>query len=495
MNILMIYPKFPDTFWSFKHALSFVGKKSHFPPLGLMTVAGLLPRQWNKRLVDLNVRKLRDKDLAWADCAFISAMVVQTESAREIVSRCRAANLKVVAGGPLFTMEHEEFEGVDHFVLNEAEITLPEFLKDLEENRARRIYSTVDFADMNDTPPPVWDLIDMKHYQAMEIQYSRGCPFNCDFCNITSLLGHRVRTKSTEQILTELNGLYIAGWRGSVFFVDDNFIGNRRHLKSDLLPRLIAWRQDKRGITFHTEASINLADDQALMDQMVEAGFDAVFVGIETPEEASLAECSKKQNEHRDLIGDVKKIQRSGLQVQGGFIVGFDSDKPSVFGRQIEFIQKSGIVTAMVGILQAPKGTRLYQRMEQEGRLRGKASGDNVKCSTNIVPAMDLDLLQKGYREILNHIYTPRHYYERVRTLLREYRPPKVRCLPPRPKLRALVQSVFRLGILGKERLHYWRLLFWTFFRRPALFSLAVTLAVTGYHFRKVCELRAREAL
>ena len=313
MNILMIYPKFPDTFWSFKHALSFVGKESSFPPLGLMTVAGLLPGQWHKRLVDLNVRKLHDKDLAWADYAFISGMVVQMESAREIVARCNKANLKVVAGGPLFTMEHEEFEGVDYFVLNEAEITLPQFLKDLKRNRARRIYSTVDFADMNGTPPPAWELIDMKHYHAMEIQYSRGCPFNCDFCNITSLLGRRVRTKSTEQIMTELNGLYSAGWRGTVFFVDDNFIGNKHHLKSDLLPRLIAWRKDKRGITFHTEASINLADDQELMDLLVEAGFDAVFVGIETPDEASLAECNKKQNEHRDLIGDVKKIQRAGL--------------------------------------------------------------------------------------------------------------------------------------------------------------------------------------
>jgi radical SAM superfamily enzyme YgiQ (UPF0313 family) len=489
MNILMIYPEFPDTFWSFKYALSFVGKKSSFPPLGLMTVAGLLPGQWHKRLVDLNVRKLHDKDLAWADYAFISGMVVQMESAREIVARCNKANLKVVAGGPLFTMEHEEFRGVDYFVLNEAEITLPQFLKDLERNQARRIYSTVDFADMNDTPPPAWELIDMKHYHAMGIQYSRGCPFNCDFCNITSLLGRRVRTKSTEQIMTELNGLYSAGWRGTVFFVDDNFIGNKHHLKSDLLPRLIAWRKGKRGITFHTEASINLADDQELMDLLVEAGFDAVFVGIETPDEASLAECNKKQNEHRDLIGDVKKIQRAGLQVQGGFIVGFDSDKPSVFSRQIEFIQKSGIVTAMVGILQAPTGTQLYQRMEKEGRLRGKASGDNVEGTTNIVTVMDLDLLRKGYREILNHIYAPRHYYERIRTLLREYRAPKISYLPPRPKLMALLRSVYRLGILGKERLHYWRLLFWTIFRRPALFSLAITLAISGYHCRKVCEL------
>jgi radical SAM superfamily enzyme YgiQ (UPF0313 family) len=271
--------------------------------------------------------------------------------------------------------------------------------------------------------------------------------------------------------------------------VDDNFIGNKGNLKSDLLPRLIAWQKAKKGITFQTEASINLADDQELMELMVEAGFDTVFVGIETPDDLSLAECNKKQNENRDLVQDVKKIQRAGLQVQGGFIVGFDSDKSSVFRRQIEFIQKSGIVTAMVGLLQAPKGTNLYQRMEEQGRIRGSTSGDNVEGTTNIVPIMDIDRLLKGYREILNHIYAPRYYYERIRTLLREYRMPKAMCLPPRSDLLALLRSIYRLGIVGKERLHYWKLLLWTSFRKPALIPLAVTLAISGYHFRKVCEL------
>jgi len=230
-----------------------------------------------------------------------------------------------------------------------------------------------------------------------------------------------------------------------------------------------------------------------LMDLMAEAGFDTVFVGIETPDDASLAECNKKQNEHRDLVADVKKIQRAGLQVQGGFIVGFDSDKPSVFRRQIDFIQRSGIVTAMVGLLQAPKGTPLYQRMEKEGRLRGAASGDNVEGTTNILPVMDYDRLREGYREILNYIYAPRHYYKRIRTLLREHRTPRVRCMPTRSDLMALARSTYRLGIVGKERLQYWKLLLWTSFRRPVLFPLAVTLAISGYHFRKVCELHVRQ--
>ena len=493
MNILLLYPKFPDTFWSYKHALSFVGKKASFPPLGLLTVAGMLPEEWNKKLVDLNVAELRESDLAWADYAFISGMSVQKQAARKLLTRCQKADLKVIAGGPLFTMDHEEFEGVEHFILNEAEITLPLFLDDFAKGRAERIYATEDFADMSQTPPPAWELADMKSYHGMVVQYSRGCPFNCDFCNITALLGRRVRTKSTRQIINALDSLYTRGWkRGSLFFVDDNFIGNKHHLKTDLLPALIDWRKDKQGITFQTEASINLADDPELMILMVKAGFEAVFVGIETPDDESLAECSKRQNETRTLVQDVKKIQRAGIQVQGGFIVGFDSDTPSIFQRQIDFIQQSGIVTAMVGLLQAPKATKLFQRMEKEGRIIGAASGDNVEGNTNIVPKMDLDRLLKGYREVLNHIYEPRHYYERIATLLREYSPRKAVCLPGRADLLAFLRSIYRLGIFGKERLYYWKLLLWTSFRRPSLLPLAVTLAISGYHFRKVCELHVR---
>ncbi len=492
MKILMIYPEFPDTFWSFKHALSFVGKKASVPPVGLLAVAGLIPDEWEKRLVDLNVSKLRDRDLEWADYAFISALVVQQESAREVITRCNLAELKVVAGGPLFTMEHESFSGIDHFILNEAEITMPQFLSDLKENSARKVYSTDAFGEMSSSPTPQWDLVKMKYYHSMAIQYSRGCPFNCDFCNITSLLGRRVRTKSTSQILAELNGLYDIGWRGNVFFVDDNFIGNKHHIKTDLLPKLIEWQEGRKGITFQTEASINLADDKELMQLMFQAGFQAVFVGIESTSDTSLAECNKKQNEHRDLVEDVKKIQRAGLQVQGGFIVGFDSDTSSIFRKQIEFIQKSGIVTAMVGLLQAPRGTQLYKKMKDAGRINGVTSGDNVEGTTNIVPQMNIDQLLKGYHEILDHIYSPKHYYARVKTLLKEYRTPKISTRLSSSSITALLRSFYRLGIIGKERIYYWKLLLWTSFRRPSLFTMAVTLAISGYHFRKVCEMRVR---
>ena len=492
MKTLLIYPEFPDTFWSYKHALSFVGKRASLPPLGLLTVAGLLPDSWEKRIVDLNVRRLRGKDLAWADCAFISGMAVQKAFAHKIIARCKDAGLMVVAGGPLFTMEHEEFPTVDHFVLNEAEITLPMFLDDLRLGRPKRFYATEAFADMKHSPAPRWELTDLRHYHAVGVQYSRGCPFNCDFCNITSLLGRRVRTKSAKQMIAELDALYSRGWRGRVFFVDDNFIGNKHQLKSEMLPRLIAWRKGKQSITFQTEASINLADDPELMAMMSEAGFDTVFVGIETPDDDSLAECSKKQNEHRDLEEDVKSIQRAGIQVQGGFIVGFDHDGPSVFRRHIDFIQKSGIATAMVGMLQAPKGTRLYERMAGEGRLRDEWTGDNVAGTTNIVPRMDLARLREGYHEILHHIYSPRHYYRRVRTLLREYRAPHGWRFPPAVEIMALFRSIVRLGILGRERFEYWKLMLWASFRRPTLIPLAVTLAISGYHFRRVCELHVR---
>ena len=489
MRVLFVYPEFPDTFWSFKHALKFIRKKAGAPPLGLLTVAALLPEEWEKRLVDLNVSHLTAKDLAWADYVFVSAMVVQRHSARDLIARCKEAGVKVVAGGPLFTMEHENFPEVDHFVLNEAELTLPPFLADLAAGCAQRLYTTTEFPDIRQTPAPLWHLADLKHYETVSIQFSRGCPFNCDFCNVTALLGHRPRTKTAAQIIAELDGLYALGWRKNVFFVDDNFIGNKKQLKSEVLPALIRWRKGKSGMPFNTEVSINLADDDELMQLMAQAGFDTVFVGIETPNEDSLIECSKTQNKGRDMVESVKRLQRAGLQVQGGFIVGFDSDPPSIFQQQIDFIQKSGVVTAMVGLLQAPPGTRLYERMKSEGRLVSEMSGDNVDGSTNIIPKMGLETLREGYRKILDQIYAPRVYYERVLTFLREYRPPKIRVRLDLQHILALVRSIYQLGIRDVARKHYWRVFFWTLFRRPRLFPLAITLSIYGFHFRQVIQL------
>jgi len=490
MKVLMIYPEFPDTFWSFKHALNFVRKSASTPPLGLLTVAAMLPGAWELRLVDMNVRALRDADLQWADCAFISAMIVQRPSAEDAIARCKAAGLSVVAGGPLFTAEHEQFPSVDHFVLNEAELTLEPFLADFAAGRAQRVYTTDQFADMHSSPVPRWDLVERSQYATLSIQFSRGCPFDCEFCNITALYGRRPRVKSVGQVIAELDLLYETGWRSNVFFVDDNLIGNRRYLKEELLPGIIAWRKGKSGMPFNTEASINLADDPELMRLMAEAGFDCVFIGIETPEEDSLAECNKKQNLGRDLVADVKRIQRAGLQVQGGFILGFDSDTPRTFQRQVDFIQASGIVTAMVGLLQALPATRLWERMAREGRLMGDASGNNVAALTNIRPAMPLEALYAGYHAVLGRLYAPEQYYARVITFLREFKAPTVTAPLDREQLRALFRSIGRLGIAGKERVYYWKLLVWTLFRRPRLLPVAVTLSIYGYHFRRLCELQ-----
>lgn len=496
MNVILIYPEFPDTFWSFKHALRFIRIRASSPPLGLLTVASMLPPEWKKRLVDTNVRRLTREDLEWADYAFISAMTVQRQFAHEVITRCKEAGVTVVAGGPLFTTEQEQFEAVDHFVLNEAELTLPAFLDDLQQGRAKRVYTTSGFADILKSPVPQWELADLKSYSTMSVQFSRGCPYNCEFCNVTALFGRRPRTKSSQQVIAELESLYDLGWRGGVFFVDDNLIGDKRRLKNDLLPALIEWRKNKAGFSFNTQVSIDLADDEQLLKMMVEAGFRVVFIGIETPDEDSLAECSKKQNMKRDLVENVRRIQRAGLQVQGGFIVGFDNDSPVTFQRLVNFIQKSGIVTAMVGLLQAPPGTKLYERMKRAGRLLDRMSGDNVDGTTNIIPVMNLDVLRSGYKNLMQSIYSPEVYYQRVKTFLREYKAPGIEVPLDfehfSKYMLAFVRSIFRLGVLGKERVQYWKLFFWTLFRRPKTLPLAIAFAIYGYHFRKICELRVR---
>ena len=360
MRILLVYPQYPDTFWSFKHALKFISKKAAFPPLGLLTVAAMLPKVWEKKLIDMNITNLSGRDIKWADYVFISAMAVQKESVRYVINKCKRFNVKIVAGGPLFTTGYQEFDGVDHFVLNEAEVTLPHFLKDLENQCAKHVYTSDRWPDIRTTPIPRWELADMARYSSLSVQYSRGCPFDCEFCDITVLNGRVPRTKDKDQLLRELDTLYVRGWRSSVFVVDDNFIGNKRKLKEEILPAIIEWMKKKKyPFALFTEASINLSDDEKLMRLMVEANFNAVFVGIETPNEESLAECGKFQNKNRDLVASVRKLQNHGLEVQGGFILGFDSDPHSIFEDQISFIQRSGIVTAMVGLLNAPPGKTL----------------------------------------------------------------------------------------------------------------------------------------
>ena len=491
MKILFVYPKYPDTFWSFKHILRAISKKAAFTPLGLLTVAAMLPGGWEKRLVDMNVTLLTDDDIRWADYVFVSAMSVQKESAQEVISRSNELGVKIVAGGPLFTTGYDEFEGVDHFVLGEAEATLPPFLRDLENGSPRHLYTSRSRPDMSHTPVPLWSLIDMKKYSSMSLQYSRGCPYDCEFCDIIVLNGHKPRTKTSKQVIDELEAIYNLGWRQGVFIVDDNFIGNKKKLKLETLPAITDW-MSKRKYPFDlfTEASINLADDEELMQFMTQAGFNRVFIGIETPNEDSLIECNKYHNQKRDLVASVKKIQNNGLEVQGGFIVGFDSDPLSIFKSQINFIQNSGITTAMVGLLNAPRGTRLYQRLKQENRLLQSISGDNMDGSLNFIPKMDYETLISGYKNILNTIYSPKVYYERVKTFLKEYKPSRIK-RPSRLQFyhfKALLNSVWSLGIREKGRRYYWKLFLSTLLKRPRFFPMSIELALYGFHFRKVVE-------
>lgn len=486
MKALLVYPQCPETFWSFRWALRFVLRKATQPPLGLLTVGAMLPREWDKRLVDMNVTRLRDRDLAWADLVFISAMSIQAGSAREVIDRTHAAGVRVVAGGPLFTTAPEEYPDVDYLLLNEAEAVLPQFLSDLRRGEPRRVYSREEYLPLQQTPVPLWELVDMRKYSAMNVQYSRGCPFDCEFCDIGVLFGRKVRVKSKDQLLTELDVLYHHGWRGSVFLVDDNFIGQKHRLKAEVLPALIEWSERRgRPFDFETEVSVNLADDKELMDLMIQAGFDSVFVGIETTNEESLKECGKAQNLNRDLLESVRRMQAAGLQVKAGFILGFDHDPPSIFERISLFIQQSGIVSAMVGLLNVPRNTRLHRRMESEGRMLAEFTGDNTVFSTNFRPKMGYDRLMDGYRLVIRRIYSVGPYYKRVRTFLKQYTPPRLRVRVSARNLFAWCGSVIRLGILGRERWQFWKLYLWTLARRPRLLPTAVTMAIYGFHFRK----------
>ena len=488
MNVLMIYPKYPDTYWSFKHALKFISKKAAVPPLGLITVSAMLPKEWEKKLIDLNIEKLADQDIFWADYIFLSGMYVQKDSVNEILETCKKYNAKIIAGGPLFTQDYDNYPQIDHFILNEAEITLPKFLTDLENNKLQRIYQTDAYADLSDTPVPDYHLLKMDDYAFMNMQISRGCPFNCDFCEITALLGHKVRMKSKEQVISELQTLYNLNWRGPVAVVDDNFIGNKNVVKNSILPTMKSWMDGhKHPFTFNAQTSINLADDAQLLKLMRNAGFMSTFIGIETPDEESLKSCHKVQNENRDLVANVKQIQEAGLQVSGGFIVGFDSDTTTVFQRQVDFIQKSGIVSAMVGLLNAPKNTQLYRQMEEENRLTVDATGSNTDFTMNFVPKMNNKELIEGYQYIINSIYKEKPYYQRIRRLLNNYRPVKVgKNQFDFSQIIAFFKSVFVLGMVNKGRYEYWKFIVWTLVKRPNLFIDAVTLAVYGYHYRLV---------
>ena len=490
MKILLVYPEFPDTYWSFRHALSFEGKRSAYPPLGLLTVSALLPDAWERRLVDMNIQPLKPSDIMWADMVFASAMIVQKDSLRRVVDLCKAEGKRVVIGGPYATTGAKHLPQADHIFLGEAETTLPEFIRDLERGAPKRIYQAAERPALSATPIPDFDLADIRRYSAMPVQYSRGCPFQCEFCDIIEIYGRVPRTKSNEQMLAELDALLRVGWRGTVFIVDDNFISNKRNVKR-LLPVLADWSERHgRPFSFITEASVNLAEDDELLDGMRSAHFHRVFLGIETPVEASLKEAQKGQNMRRDLLDSVRKIQSYGMEVMAGFIVGFDNDPDDIFERQIEFIRESAIPLAMVGLLTALPDTQLWRRLDREGRLLLESTGNNTDCTLNFVPKMDATRLIEGYKSIMRAIYSPGEYYQRALNSLERV----VAGAPESQRNRfasdvaTLFRIVLALGVRDRARGDFWRYLRRALTQHREKFADAMRLAAVGYLFRKLTE-------
>jgi radical SAM superfamily enzyme YgiQ (UPF0313 family) len=486
MNILLVSPLTPDTFWSFSHVMRLIGKKAAFPPLGLLTVAAMLPRQWNLRLVDLNVKALSDGDIEWAEAVFISAMIVQETSVRLVIGRCKARNKPVVAGGPLFTTGGDRFPQVTCCVVGEAEDLMATLVADLSAGCLKPRYQATSRPDVTKTPLPRWDLINTRHYVTLSIQSSRGCPFDCEFCDITAIYGRLPRVKTQTQMSAELDAVLATGWGGGVFVVDDNFIGNKVKTKG-LLRAMIAWRANSNArLNFSTEASMNLADDLELLDLMVQAGFKTVFIGIESPQPESLAECKKVQNTRRDLAAGVRIIHNAGMQVMGGFIVGFDSDRAGIFERQRKFIQEAGVATAMVGLLTALPGTRLFTRLTKEGRMLTESTGNNVEAVMNFIPKLDPAILTEGYRHLVKNLYAPREYYQRVLTFLGEYRPAGPRARLRLADLRSFLFSIWVMGVATRGRCEYWKFLYRSWISHRQAFAEAVELAIKGHHFRIV---------
>ena len=491
MNALLVYPRQPPTYWGSDFALDIVGVKSAFPPLGLLTIAAMFPPGYDLRVVDMNVTSLEDSDLEWADMVFTSTMIVQRISLENVIERCNRAGIPVVAGGPHPTTFHDEIEGVSHFVLDEVEETFREFLRDLEAGTAKGIYRAPRKPDVTQTPVPRFDLIDMNGYYSMGVQFSRGCPFDCEFCDIIKLYGQIARTKTPDQVVKEFDTIYELGWRGPVFLVDDNFIGNKREAMK-LLPAIAAWQKERgHPFTLSTEASVNLSRMDELMDIMVEAGFDTVFLGIETPNPKALLKTKKPQNvSKRDdsyLFNAVRAIQGKGMQVQGGFILGLDGDDEGVFDAQIDFIREAGIPVAPIYLLTALRGTDMYERFRRENRLIDVPIGTSA-TTLNFKTEMDQDVLIEGYMRVTATLYDPplENYLERCLNLLEH-----LKFVPHlyKPKSR---NAVFADLMGVRSRLSAKQIPAFTKFiakvskEHPSMLAKAVRLAAMGYHFEKI---------
>lgn len=489
MNVLLVSPIFPKTFWSFERVLRLVGRQVLLPPLGLITVAALLPQTWNFRLVDRNIAPETEADWDWADLIILSAMMVQKEDFIHIIQEAKRRGKKVAVGGPYPTSIPGDAlaAGADYLVLDEGEITLPMFVQSLENGDPSGIYRSAEKPDVTQTPIPRYDLLNLRAYDSMSVQFSRGCPFQCEFCDIIVLYGRKPRTKTPEQLLAELQVLYELGWSRSVFMVDDNFIGNQRQVKR-LLKALRPWMEDRQfPFSFITEASVNLAEDDELLELMVEAGFDSVFLGIETPDEDSLALTQKFQNNRKPLVESCQKITRAGLRILAGFIIGFDGEKPGAGDRIVSFVEETGIPDAMFSMLQALPGTALWARLEKEGRLRSEGTGMNQSTLMNFEPTRPIEEIAEEYMRAFWDLYEPAQFLRRCYRYALQLGSPKGSRpfrLPQWPELQGLLRVSWLQGIQRSEtRILFWRQLWDLYRQNPAGLVPYLTVCAHGEHF------------
>ncbi|MBI4509874.1 MAG: B12-binding domain-containing radical SAM protein [Deltaproteobacteria bacterium] len=483
MKALLVHPEFPTTFWGFQHSLPLVQKRASLPPLGLITMAAHLPREIELRLVDMNAEELTAQDLSWADVVLVGGMRIQAPSMHDVLAQAQSMGKRTVVGGPAATTSPQEFTDADVVFQGEVEGREDELacaVQDLPRVSRMMPRRKGDLPSLSTTVVPRFDLLNLRHYVSMSIQYSRGCPFQCEFCDVIELFGRVPRVKSAGQVLRELTALHDLGYRGSVFFVDDNFVGNMREVRK-FLPLLKDW-QEKRGfpLEFYTEASVNLARDLDLAKNMVDAGFSAVFLGIETPSASALEEVGKRQNLRVDLEEAVLSLTRVGLEVMGGFVVGFDSDGPQAFDAQRNFLVNSPIPLAMIGILTALPGTALWRRLEREGRLRATSSGDQFD-RPNFEPKMDEEALLRGYAGLLASLYSPDAYYRRCEAFLRHAPVPAKRQVRP-GGLAIAWRTAITLGIRGSRRRRFWSFLARALRASPGHFAWAIVHAIQGEH-------------
>jgi radical SAM superfamily enzyme YgiQ (UPF0313 family) len=499
LKVLMVWPRFPPSFWGFEGVLEMIPERAMTPPLGLITVAALCPASWNLRLLDHAFEELRDEDLLWADLVMVSAMHAQRVDAIHILSRARALGRRTFIGGPWASSEPDLLHlEADHVLAGEAEEVFAGIALALERGTARAMYRVIDKPDMSRSPAPRFDLLRRDKYTSMPVQFSRGCPFQCDFCDIITIYGRKPRSKSPEQLIAELDILRGLGWRNEVFIVDDNFIGNSQNAL--LLTReLIAWQKRHHyPVSLYTEASIDLADKPELLAAMVEANFMYVFIGIESPSGEALKGSKKFQNLRRDNAQQIRLIQESGLWVLGGFIVGFDSDDAGIFQRQLEFIDRTSIAWAMAGMLQAPPTTPLYDRMRKEGRLIEDSQGTSNFSAPNFRTMMPLPVLLRGLSSLLAGLYEPESFFKRAFRSLEVWRPraQKPPDLPLLYTLRVWFASMWKQGIRSNYRLAYWRFL-WLMMRnwalQPAKLWLGFMVLLSAHHFLIYARLVADE--